>query len=233
MPAASVLSGMRQVSEHAIHVDDQTDAAIAQDRSSSHSREMLEHSAQVLTRVIAATNRRLSEAISEGKFRSDLYYRLNVVPIEVPPLRDRKEDIPRLTASFLAGFSRKFGRAVKSVSQEAMVRMLQYNWPGNIRELENVLARAVALSQTSILDLDALALPTDSREPQRPDTPTNIPASDSPTLESAERRHILTVLTSTHWVVEGPRGAAKQLGLHANTLRSRMKKLGIRRPAAD
>jgi len=193
-------------------------------------------SIKVDTRVIAATNRKLSDAISEGKFRSDLYYRLNVVPIEVPPLRERKEDIAQLTSFFLAGFSRKFGRSVKSVSQEAMAGMLQYNWPGNIRELENVLARAVALSETSVLSSEALALPKDTRHPDTPAAPAAAaadPPSDSPTLESAERRHILSVLTSAHWVVEGPRGAAKQLGLHANTLRSRMKKLGIRRPAAS
>jgi formate hydrogenlyase transcriptional activator len=188
---------------------------------------------KVDTRVIAATNRRLSEAIREGKFRSDLYYRLNVVPIEVPPLRERKEDIPRLTAFFLAGFSRKFGRAVKSVSQEAMDLMLQYHWPGNIRELENVLARAVVLSETPVLTVKTLALPIDSPDVPDRDLRPEDPAGDSPTLESAERRHILAVLTSTRWVVEGPRGAAKQLGLHANTLRSRMKKLGIRRPAAS
>jgi DNA-binding NtrC family response regulator len=158
---------------------------------------------------------------------------LNVVPIEVPPLRARKEDIPRLTAFFLAGFSRKFGRTVKAVSQEAMARMLQYHWPGNIRELENVLARAVALSETSVLSVAALALPLDSHQPDVVrDDPEEAPA-DSSSLESMERRHIVTVLTTTRWVVEGPRGAAKQLGLHANTLRSRMKKLGIRRPAAS
>ena len=194
-------------------------------------------SIKVDTRVIAATNRKLTDAISEGKFRSDLYYRLNVVPIEVPPLRERKEDIAQLTAFFLAGFSRKFGRSVKSVSQDAMAGMLQYNWPGNIRELENVLARAVALSETSVLSTEALALPKDTRHPETSAAPTRAataePPSDSATLESAERRHILSVLTSAHWVVEGPRGAAKQLGLHANTLRSRMKKLGIRRPAAS
>src|SRR4029077_2827778 len=127
---------------------------------------------------------------------------------EVPPLRDRKEDIPRLTASFLSSFSRKFGRAVKAVSQDAMVRMLQYNWPGNIRELENVLARAVALSETSVLNVDALALPlVDSRDAHDPAIPASVAPSEAPTLESAERRHILNVLTSTHWVVEGPRGA--------------------------
>ena len=187
-------------------------------------------SIKVNTRVIAATNRRLNEAVAEGKFRSDLYYRLNVVPLEVPALRERKEDIPRLTAFFLAGFSRKFGRPAKSVSQEVMARMLQYPWPGNIRELENVLARAVVLSDTPVLNMEALALPLESRHPEP--APAHEPEEEeSPTMESAERRHIITVLTSTRWVVEGPRGAAKQLGLHANTLRSRMKKLGIRRPA--
>ncbi len=123
-------------------------------------------SIKVNTRVIAATNRRLNEAVAEGKFRSDLYYRLNVVPLEVPPLRERKEDIPRLTAFFLAGFSRKFGRPVKSVSQEVMARMLQYQWPGNIRELENVLARAVVLSDTPVLNVETLALPLESRHPE-------------------------------------------------------------------
>jgi len=185
-------------------------------------------SIKVNTRVIAATNRRLSEAVAEGKFRSDLYYRLNVVPMEVPSLRERQDDIPRLTAFFLASFSRKFGRPAKSVSQEAMARMLQYQWPGNIRELENVLARAVVLSDTPVLNLETLALPLESR-PQDP-APQVAAAVESPTLESAERRHIMSVLEGARWVVEGPRGAAKQLGLHANTLRSRMKKLGIRRP---
>ena len=180
------------------------------------------------TRVIAATNRRLNEAVAAGEFRSDLYYRLNVVPMEVPSLRERKDDIPLLTAFFLAGLSRKFGRPVKSVSQGAMARMLEYQWPGNIRELENVLARAVVLSGTPVLNLETLALPLEARHQDPP--PQVAAAVESPTLESAERRHVLGVLESTHWVVEGPRGAAKQLGLHANTLRSRMKKLGIRRP---
>jgi transcriptional regulator with GAF, ATPase, and Fis domain/CheY-like chemotaxis protein len=177
---------------------------------------------RVDTRVIAATNRQLEEAVREGKFRADLYYRLNVVPIEVPPLRERKEDIPLLVTTFLGAFSRKFGRPVEGVTRAAMDRMLEYPWPGNIRELENLLARAVVLAQSPLIDVEVLALPGTLAAA----------AADSPAgmnLEETSRRHILDVLGRTRWVIEGPAGAARLLGLHPNTLRSRMKKLGIRR----
>jgi formate hydrogenlyase transcriptional activator len=190
---------------------------------------------RVDTWVIAATNRRLEDAVRAGTFRSDLYYRLHVVPIEVPPLRHRKEDIPKLVAFFLAGLSRRFGHPVRGVSEEAMKRMLAYSWPGNIRELQNVLARAGVLATGPILGADSISL---APEPASSNAPREIPVLEPPaerqeeaSLEAAERRHIISVLGKAHWVLEGPRGAAKILGLHPNTLRSRMKRLGIRRPS--
>jgi PAS domain S-box-containing protein len=172
-------------------------------------------------RVLAASNRNLAEAVREGRFRMDLYYRLQVIPVDVPPLRERREDIPPLAAHFVARLSRQFGRRVNRIREETMRQLMAYDWPGNVRELENFLARAVVLSSGEVLDaaLDLIAAPgaPESAVPQ--------------SLEDAERRHVERVLSSTHWVVEGPKGAAGILQMNPSTLRSLMKRLGIHRPA--
>lgn len=180
---------------------------------------------KVDVRVLAATNRDLLKAVREKTFREDLYYRLNVFPVQLPPLRDRKEDIPPL-ALFLANkFAARIGRRIDGVDMETMRRLVGYPWPGNVRELENVIERAVILAAGPTLEIGPDVLPVDLGAVACEDAPSEEPA----TLEANEREHILTVLGQTGWVVEGPRGAARILGLHPNTLRSRMKRLGIRR----
>ena len=190
---------------------------------------------RVDVRIIAATNRDLAEAVRAGRFRADLFYRLNVFPIEVPPLRDRRSDIPQLVTFFLGRFAKRFGKTVDTVSSDSLERLTRYSWPGNIRELQNVIERAVVLSQGAVLELDAdLARTAVGMAPASP--PASLPSgrSDSlPSLEEMEREHILAALKSTGGVVEGPKGAAQILKLHPNTLRSRMEKLGIKRPRHD
>jgi formate hydrogenlyase transcriptional activator len=192
---------------------------------------------RVDVRVIAATNRDLPEAIRTGDFRSDLFYRLNVFPIDVPPLRDRGSDIRQLAMYFLARYSKKLGKDIHGMSKDTLDRLANYSWPGNVRELQNVIERAVILSQRSVLELEPdlvpiltplASLPADdgsskAAQPPAPAAPT------SPTLEEVERAHIVSALKQSKGVVEGPRGAAKILGLHPNTLRHRMAKLGIKR----
>jgi formate hydrogenlyase transcriptional activator len=176
---------------------------------------------KVDVRILAASNRNLAEAVREGRFRMDLYYRLLVIPVEVPPLRERREDIPALAAHFVRVLARQFGRRVHRIPEATMRQLMAYDWPGNIRELENLLARAVVLSPGEILDapLDLVAA---HNSPE---------VSYTQSLEDAERRHVTGILVSTGWVVEGPKGAAKILEMNASTLRSLMKRLGIRRPA--
>jgi formate hydrogenlyase transcriptional activator len=196
---------------------------------------------RVDVRVIAATNRDLGEAVRGGQFRADLYYRLNVLPLKVPALRERREDVPELVAFFLAHFCRRFGKSVGGVARETMDRLVAYRWPGNIRELQNVIERAVVLSQGTLLILDEGLLPAAPRHRGELGQPARRPAAEpseaSPSaalaLDEVERRHILDVLRRTRGVIEGPLGAAKVLGLHPNTLRSRMKKMGIRRPSHE
>jgi len=186
--------------------------------------------ARVDVRVIAATNRNLEEAARAGRFRSDLFYRLNVFPLEVPPLRERRADIPQLAMLFLARFARRFGKRVDTISGETTERLMSYPWPGNVRELQNVIERAVVLSQGSVLELDRDLLPA---QPSGGDSgpPPAVPQSPglAAMLEEVERSHILAALKQTGGVIEGPKGAAGILKLHANTLRSRMEKLGIKR----
>jgi formate hydrogenlyase transcriptional activator len=192
---------------------------------------------RVDVRVIAATNRNLQESIRTGEFRSDLFYRLNVFPIDMPPLRERSSDIPQLAMFFLARFSKKLGKNIQAMSRETVERLTSYLWPGNIRELQNVIERAVILSKSSVLDLEPDLVPTlapaDSPAPgDRSSGAVGAAASALPssaTLEELERDHIMAVLNQTRGVVEGPRGAAKILGLHPNTLRHRMQKLGLKR----
>jgi formate hydrogenlyase transcriptional activator len=171
-------------------------------------------------RVIAATNRELKEVVTNGTFRSDLFYRLNVFPLEAPPLRDRGGDIPLLVHFFLGKYGKKLGKEVRSVSQKSMESLTNYNWPGNVRELQNVVERAVVLASGPIVDLDESMLHSHSVMPD--------PAVD--TLENMERNHILRALAETHWVIHGQKGAAEILGINPSTLRSRMNKLGITRP---
>jgi formate hydrogenlyase transcriptional activator len=176
-------------------------------------------------RVLAASNRNLAEAVRDGRFRMDLYYRLQVIPVEVPPLRERRADIPALAAHFVARLSRQFGRHVNRIREETMRHLMAYDWPGNVRELENFLARAVVLSSGEILDAPLELMAARG-------TPEASPAQSLPqSLEDAERRHVESVLASTYWVVEGPKGAAGILQMNPSTLRSLMKRLGIRRPA--
>jgi formate hydrogenlyase transcriptional activator len=189
-------------------------------------------SVQVDVRVIAATNRDLQKAIGAGTFRSDLYYRLSVFPIEMPPLRERRSDISQLAMFFLARCSKKFGKNVQGIAPEASERLTNYSWPGNIRELQNVIERAAILSQSPILRLDADLVPLPGPAPaddgeSREAAATT--ATGAATLQEIERSHIVAILSQTHGVVEGSNGAAKILGMHPNTLRHRMQKLGIKR----
>jgi len=181
---------------------------------------------KVEVRVLAATNRDLLRAVREKTFREDLYYRLNVFPLQLPPLRERKEDIPPLVLFLVNKFAGRVGKRIEDVDSATMQRLLAYAWPGNVRELENVLERAVILAATATLEIGPDVLPVDIE----PATAEDETAGQSATLEATEREHILAVVRKTGWVVEGPRGAAKVLGLHPNTLRSRMKKLRIHRP---
>jgi len=196
---------------------------------------------RVNVRVIAATNRDLAEMVREGKFRSDLYYRLNVLPIAIPALRQRQGDVPLLVAFFVQRFAKKFSKSVKQVSEQTMKRLVDYPWPGNIRELQNVIERAVVLSQGDTLELASdfsPALPSLRSDPsssgveeskiENPKAKIEEPAAS---LTEVERRHIESVLAQTNWMIEGDRGAAKILNLSPSTLRSRMQKLGIRRPS--
>ena len=183
---------------------------------------------RVDVRIIAATNRDLSREVRDGRFRSDLFFRLNVVPLTVPPLRERVSDIPLLVAFFLSRFGAKFGRHVDGVDRETMDRLVRYPWPGNIRELQNVIERAVVLSAGAVLKLGPDLQPIADDISSAPADSSAAPGSLL-TLEEAERRHIEAVLAHTKGVVEGPDGAARILDMHPNTLRSRMKKLGIQR----
>ena len=178
---------------------------------------------KVDVRVIAATNRDLAAMVQERKFRSDLFYRLNVFPMTMPPLRERAEDVPLLAMFFLEKFARKFARRIAHVAEETMQRLCAYAWPGNIRELQNVVERAVVLCNGSVLTIDQSLLPA---------APAPVASAAGASLEEVERQHILAMLTQTNWRIEGERGAAALLNLQPSTLRSRMQKLGITRPAS-
>ncbi|MCI0638439.1 MAG: sigma 54-interacting transcriptional regulator [Gemmataceae bacterium] len=195
-------------------------------------------------RVIAATNRDLARAIRNGKFREDLFYRLNVFPIALPPLRDRTGDLPLLVQFLVAKFGARVGRVIEAIEKATMERLESYRWPGNIRELENILERAIILTNGPTLVIDPEVFGSSGRDGSAGTSPTvaaggaEIPAESgavaarpSESLDSIERNHILAVLSQTDWVIDGPRGAAKILDLHPNTLRSRMKKLAIKRGA--
>jgi formate hydrogenlyase transcriptional activator len=187
---------------------------------------------KVDVRVIAATNRMLEQEVAAGRFRADLFYRLNVLPIRVPSLRERRTDIPQLVMFFVQRHAKRIGRTVEGVSRESMERLIAYPWPGNVRELENVVERALVLSGGGVLDIGSDQLPTvPGSAGSRSHTPQSAPSTSvsSGTLEEVERSHIAATLLKTGWVVEGPKGAARLLNMHPNTLRSRIKKLGIQR----
>jgi formate hydrogenlyase transcriptional activator len=177
---------------------------------------------RVDVRIIAATNTDLTELVAERKFRSDLYYRLNVFPINVPPLRDRAEDIPLLVHFFANRFAQQMKKKIQSVPKETMAALVSYNWPGNIRELQNLVERGVILSRGSTLEIPLAELKRATRATTQVNTST--------TLESVERDHILRILSETRWVIGGPAGAAARLGMNRTTLNHRMRKLGISRP---
>jgi formate hydrogenlyase transcriptional activator len=189
-------------------------------------------SMKVDVRVIAATNRDLMRAVAEGKFRADLYYRLNVFPISLPPLRERPGDLQLLVHYFVNKYALRIGRTVTDVTPSALDRMKAYHWPGNIRELENVIERAVIVSSGSALELEPEVFPLNSTPATAAATSPIEASANGGTLANAERKQIIDTLRTTNWVIDGAKGAAKILGLHPNTLRSRMKKLGILRPAA-
>ena len=174
---------------------------------------------KVDVRIMATTNRNLEDEIRKGRFRQDLYYRLNVFPITVPPLRQRKDDIPLMVQVFIERSSRKLGKQITSIQKETLKALQDYPWPGNVRELESIIERAVILCPGPVLQLaDKLEISS------HPST------SAMRTLEETERNQILKILSETRWHIEGKDGAAEILGLHPSTLRSRMNKLGIIRP---
>jgi formate hydrogenlyase transcriptional activator len=188
-------------------------------------------------RVIAATNRDLHLEIAAGRFRQDLYYRLNVFPLRLPPLRERREDIELLAQYFLQRLARRLGRNISRISIASLERLRAYDWPGNVRELENLIERALIRSPGPILELGA-DLPVKLEAP-RSSAPAAEPIAEEPapaqptTLAELQNQHLRAVLERCNWVVEGPGGAAQMLGLHPNTLRSRLKKLGLKRPSAQ
>jgi formate hydrogenlyase transcriptional activator len=180
-------------------------------------------SIKVDVRIVAATNRLLHEMVAERTFRSDLYYRLNVFPIVLPPLRDRREDIARLVRYFAQKFARRMKKSIDTIPADAMAILCRWPWPGNVRELENVIERAVIQSRGSVLQVPLHEF-------------RNAPQAGSDravTLEDAERDHILKVLRETEWTIGGPSGAAARLGMKRTTLNSRMHKLGISRPSGS
>jgi formate hydrogenlyase transcriptional activator len=178
---------------------------------------------QVDVRLVAATNRDLADMVKRNEFRSDLYYRLNVFPIMLPPLRERIEDIPLLVAHFVELFGRKMGKQIEHVPPETMSALSSYDWPGNIRELQNFIERSVILSVGTVLRPPLQELKK---------SPTTAPLG-AITLEEAERNHICKTLLATRWVVAGPDGAAVRLGIKRSTLYFRMQKLGISRSSRE
>jgi formate hydrogenlyase transcriptional activator len=178
---------------------------------------------RVDVRLLASTHRDLARMVSDGRFREDLYYRLNVFPLVLPPLRERLDDIPRLVRHFTQRFARRMGRRIETIPSTVMEALVRYPWPGNIRELQNVIERAVILSPGP-----SLQVPPGDLQPSPAQTRASAAAPS--TLADAERDHILGILSETGWVLSGPDGAAARLGVKRTTLQSRMKRLGISRP---
>ena len=186
---------------------------------------------QVDVRLIAATNRDLAGMVARNEFRGDLYYRLNVFPVSMPPLRERREDIPALVEHFVEIFSRRMRRQIRHIPPETMAAFLSYSWPGNIRELQNLVERAVILAQDGVL-LNPLPTPAVPVSPLSsiPSISEDMEHPESMTLRDSERALILHALRSTGWRIGGPNGAAMKLGLKRTTLIHRLKRLGIERP---
>ncbi len=178
------------------------------------------HTKRVNVRLVAATNRDLEKMIAAREFRSDLYYRLNVFPIRIPPLRERRDDIPLLVRYFAEKFSRRMQKSIESIPAATMAKLKAWHWPGNIRELENLVERSVILANGS-----ALQVPLAELDPVTNGGPQSFP----PTLEGTEREHIIKTLRETRGVLAGPNGAASRLGLKRTTLQYKIKKLGITR----
>jgi formate hydrogenlyase transcriptional activator len=176
---------------------------------------------KVDVRLVAATNRDLAQMVAEGGFRSDLYYRLNVFPIMLPPLRERSDAIPSLVRHFTQQFARRMGKRIDTIPTATMEALVRYSWPGNVRELQNVIERAVILSPGATLQVPLADLKPVGQQ---------APAEEPVTLADAEREHILSALRETEWVVSGPKGAAAHLGMKRSSLQHKMKKLGISRP---
>ena len=174
---------------------------------------------RVDVRIVAATNQDLADLVAEKQFRMDLYYRLNVFPIALPPLRHRRDDIPMLIAHFVREFGQRMSKHISGIATDAMDTLMRYPWPGNVRELQNVIERAVILAKGDVLQIPPLLSRT-----------TN--GTEPVTLKDAERNHILKVLEESNWVVGGKRGAAARLGLARTTLMSKMQKAGLSRQVA-
>ena len=205
---------------------------------------------KVDVRIIAATNRDLEQEVAAGQDSGPICtIDCNVLPMRVPPLRERRADIPQLTMFFVQRHAKRIGRTVAGVSRESMERLMEYQWPGNVRELENVIERALVLSSGGVLEIGRDFLPTIAPIAAPPvvasvTSPVVAPdgappaaappaSSGSSSLEEVERAHISATLNKTDWVIEGPRGAARILDMHPNTLRSRIKKLGLTRRQAQ
>jgi formate hydrogenlyase transcriptional activator len=178
------------------------------------------HTRQVDVRLVAATNRDLTDMMKQGDFRTDLYYRLNVFPIRIPPLRERREDIPLLVEYFMEKFARRMGKRIETVPKATMQKLVDWPWPGNVRELQNMIERGVILSRGFVLEIPLTELDQSA-------VPALHDSNRASTLEAFEREHILDALRDTGWVVAG---AAERLGLNRSTLNARMRKLEIRRP---
>lgn len=178
------------------------------------------HPIKLNVRVLAATNVDLEQAVKAGRFRPDLFYRLNVFPLQLPSLRERQNDIPLLAKHFARKYSALHRKSVTRIGSSTLESLSTYKWPGNVREIQHVIERAVIVSQGPVLTIDGFETPSSSHEPATPGT-----------MAEAERAHILNILSQTNWVLAGRHGAATRLGMKRSTLQHRMKKLGILRPA--
>ena len=191
-------------------------------------------SRKVDVRLVAATNQDLERAMAEGRFRRDLYYRLSVFPIQIPPLRERREDIPLITWAFVERRQKDLGRRIEQIPRDVMDALVAYDWPGNVRELENVLERALILSPGKALRLDDPLRAPGRAFVAEPPAMASSPGTESDrSFDAMAREHVRAVLERCAWRINGPGGAAEVLAVHPNTLRSRMKRLGLARPQAS